>query len=208
MDDLTQAAREQLKTWLTSQLQPQFPELVVLQEFPSPGPLRARYTIAILATGEAEYRLHQPAVVSTVPQQGSSNGLVTYKFGYVDGAPLDLDCWAMTKPARDDLARALRRALNVPPSVSLGAPSLPRFGHAPALSLALQQLFGAVWTYRFSPVPTIDESSAAAQQGRWRAHWRGTAEGPVLDQDVIAIRKRIHLQITLDSKLHTTITRP
>jgi hypothetical protein len=64
MDDLTQAAREQLKIWLTSQLQLQFPQLAVLQEWPSPGKLPAHFTIAILATGEAEYRLHQPAVVS------------------------------------------------------------------------------------------------------------------------------------------------
>jgi hypothetical protein len=200
MDDLTQAAREQLRAWLSSQLTPQFSDLTVHQEWPSPGPLPARWTIAILSTGESDYHMHQPVAVSTVPQPGTTNALVTYKYGYVDGAPLDLDCWAKTKPDRDALAKAMRRALNVPPSVSLGTPSLPRFGHAPGLSLAIEQLFGAVWTYRFKPVPTIDESSAAAQHGRWRAHWRGTAEGPIFDQDLIAIRKRIHLQPTLDGK--------
>lgn len=188
-----EAVRDQLASWLKAQLLPQFPLLEVLPDWPD-GQMAAQYAILVQSTGEADLYNHNPVTVSAAPTSGA-NGLVTYAYGYANEIPLSLDVWAFSKTARNAMALAVRQAMNQPPQATLAGADdgRPRPKRRGGLSLAVDGLYGAIFTYRFQAVPTVDESSMSAQQKRWRSHFRGTADGPLWDQDERALMKRIVL---------------
>jgi hypothetical protein len=189
----TQAVQEALARYLERTLGDEFPTLEVLDDWPEATRL-PEFCIAVTVAGEADTELHIPVPITSEVVDGA-NVVVTYTYGRANNLPLELDCWARTQPARDRLQRALRRALMRPESQTLpgadtGWPTLQRAGY---LSLPLPGLFGAVWTYEFKPVPVNDESPEKAAKNEWRAHFRGSASGALLEQDKIAAIKRIHL---------------
>jgi hypothetical protein len=190
-----EAVREALRDFLTLQLLPQFPTIEVLSEWPNEQQL-PEFCVSILVTGEADDWGHAPRVVSTSPGPPS---VVTYQYGYADAVQLELDCWAMNKPDRDQLQLAVRRALNQPPQTTLPGASdgKPRFKRRAYLTLQVPGLFGAPFTYRFHQVPTIDESSLAAEKNEWRSHFRGTAEGPLWAQEQMPTIKQIGLTLNV-----------
>lgn len=188
-----EGVREALSAWLTTQLAADFPSLKVMPEWPIDRRLPGGGAISILTAGDPDAYYHPPRVYTSTPTN-DTDGTVTYAYGYVNELPLQLDCWATTKPMRDSLQAAVRRALSQPPSVSLANgdtwPALSRRGN---LSLAVSALYGAIFTFRFMAVPTIAESSGAAEKNEWRSSFRGSADGPLLEQDTIALMKRVHI---------------
>jgi hypothetical protein len=108
---------------------------------------------------------------------------------------LELDCWASVKSKRDSLARDLRRQLNRSPSTTLGGGVLG-LDHEAGLVLPVPGLFNQPCYYEFVPVPSVGESSDAAQTNEWRSHWRGTAEMSIVDQQLFTLIKRIGLQMS------------
>jgi len=188
-----EAVREQLASWLLSQLQTQFPTVEILSSWPN-GPVLPEFAILVQATGEADLMMHAPRVW-TVSNIVGASGTVTYAYGHAYGIQLELDAWASSKPDRDALQLAIRRALNQPPQATItGAEDgRPRLSRRANLTLTVGNLFNAPFTYRFHAVPTIDENSGVAQRNEWRSHFRGTADGPLLEQDTIAMMLRLHL---------------
>lgn len=188
-----EAVREQLASYLKTALQPQFAQLQVLPAWPA-GAALPEYAILVQATGEADILNHPPRVVSSTPTSGV-NGTVTYQYGWAEGIQLSLDAWASSKAARRTLALAIRKALNVPPQISLAVPNaLPVLSRRANVSLYVAQLYSAIFTYRFTQIPTIDEVSDKAQRNEWRSHWRGTADGPLLEQDTTVLLQQLQLQ--------------
>lgn len=189
-----EAVREALASRLSARLAATYPSLKILADWPS-GTRLPEMAISILATGEADDIVeHPPIAVAVTPDGSGPAGTVTYVYGYIKGIQLELDVWAATKPDRDALALAVRREMNQPPQATIAgaANGWPQLGHRANLTLAVPGLFGALFTYRFTQVPTFDESSEAAQKYEWRSHWRGTADGPLWDQDAgMPLRKAI-----------------
>jgi hypothetical protein len=188
-----EAVRGALATYLQGQLRTQFPTVEVLARWPN-SPQLPELAVSLLATGESDLVAHDAMEVATVVGSGVS-GTVTYVYGYAEGIQLELDCWASTKPKRDALQLAVRRALNRPVQTTIpGADDgWPRMAHSPNLTIPVPGLYGALFTFRFAQVPTIDESSGNAQRNEWRSHFRGTADGPLWEQDVVVLRQRIHM---------------
>jgi hypothetical protein len=188
-----EGVREALGAWLYAQLSQEFPTVEVLSEWPD-GQVLPELAVVVLATGEADVEPHNPRVVSTAPGVNAS-GVVTYAYAYAEQIQLELDCWANNKPRRDALARAVRDALNQPPQASLssGGAAWPTLSRRSYLSLQVPALYGSIFTYRFTSVPTIDEASGKAEKNEWRSHFRGTADGALWEQDTMALIQRVHL---------------
>lgn len=206
-EDLVQAVREGLASFLKAQLLAAYPDIAVYQDWPTKNQ-KAGHTIAVLLAGEPDNHYHPPTVIVVAPDAGPAiTGTITYSIGRCEDLPLQLDCWANNEFERDKLARDLRAVLNQPASVTLGTGNgrdvLPSQA---ALVLALAGLFGQPAEYEFTPVQSLPENSDAAEKNEWRASWRGTARFSLIAQKAsVPLRKRIVLLIgASELVIHTT----
>ena len=196
-DDVLRAVRKTLADYLRTTLATSFPSgLTVSEEWPDEHAKLPRFAVSVLVHGEPQYWFHPPAVISTTPDADPApTGVVLYQYGYADQIMLSLDCWAATKPDRDALARALRRALNRPPTATVTGvtPNFLRLGRDPGLSLTVADLYNVVAVYHFTPVEVPGESEQAAETNEYRAHFDGNAEVALVEQEDFPLIKRLSL---------------
>jgi hypothetical protein len=207
MNDILEAVRNALATWLQAKLSPAWSGLDVRKDWPDAQQDLPAYTITVLATGDAEnVEYFNPIDVQVVPLASPSvNGTVTYVYGKIEGLPLQLDVFASSKAARDLFLVAVRKQLFVSPQVSLFGTShqpawSPDYEIGTDLVLELPDLFNVLCVYNFSPIGVPMESSEQAETAEWRATFRGSADVFLTNQEQVPLIKQMHLIISLNGQ--------
>lgn len=189
MPDITEAVRKALADYLQTQLIATFPTLTVFQDWPVPGRQLPEYALSVLVIGPPIERPHAPVIHTTTPTT-SPNGTVMYSYGR-PVINLQIDAWSRYAVKRDDLAAAMRTALNRHPADTLGVTGLPRLSRRNGLILKIASMANTPCRYLLNSTMVPVESSAKVQDGEYRATWIGTAETFAVDSQTVPLMKTI-----------------
>lgn len=197
---LQQAACNALATWLTTELADVTGTLVVEPRWFSADRLLPEKAISIVFAGprRIEWTQAEALVTSVVAVDPGEDPTVdvTWMLGHAM-QPLQLDVWARTDVELDDLIARLDTALNKGAS-GLSIANVDPV--APGLLLAL----GDGWTpgtadFSFEE-PQTQHTASSANEGEWRATYRGRANALLVQ----AARSPLLARVLLDQRLRET----
>jgi hypothetical protein len=127
-------------------------------------------TVSVLLAGPREDQFLDPIPIARV-DTGQNRALFTWRVRACK-QPLQIDVWATSHAARDDLVAQLEQALNVSETKSLGVSNADPVRQG--VVLRLPEPWGGLSDFLFDSA-TANDSSDAAQRSEYRATARGSA---------------------------------
>ena len=168
---IEQAAQSALARWLTREL----PDVTIWDRWPEANVRLPPRAISVLRAGARRDEALDPEPIASRAVEGATvRAIFTWRMRACT-QPLQLDAWAHSDIARDDLLARLEPALNASKTRSM--PSLGLTNADPVeqgLTLLLADGWSGFVTYWFD-APVITDAPDAVQRSEYRATYRGWA---------------------------------
>ncbi len=168
---IEQAAQTALARWIAQELR----DVPVRDRWPEANVRLPAKTVTVLRAGSRRDEALDPVVLKSAPVAGASGRvLFTWRMRACT-QPLQLDVWAHSDVARDDLLARLEPVLNASKARSM--PALKLSGADPVehgLALLLADGWEGFASYWFDE-PSLTDTPDAVQRSEYRATYRGSA---------------------------------
>jgi hypothetical protein len=193
MVSIEQAAQNALARWIAQELR----DVPVRDRWPEANVRLPAKTVTVLRAGSRRDEVLDSVAIKSAPVAGASGrALFTWRMRACT-QPLQLDVWAHSDVARDDLLARLEPVLNASKARSM--PALKLSGADPVehgLALLLADGWEGFASYWFDE-PSLTDTPDAVQRSEYRATYRGSAamqltldvESPRLAR--VALRQRL-----------------